>query len=110
MFTHSHWTIGGLFETEERDRFHKFLESLSALLTSISSQKMRVDKETVFDYYIRPETKNVITIGDWEMGIPKWISFSQYMIPIIDSTKSKYINTSIAGLAYIRNEIRKERL
>ena len=57
------WTIGGLFETEERDRFHKFFECLIALLTSISSQKMSVDKETVFDYYIRPETKNVIIMG-----------------------------------------------
>ena len=30
------------------------------------------------------------------------------MIPIIDSTKSKYIITSISGLADMRNEIRKE--
>ena len=52
------WAIGGLFETEERDRFHKFLESLGAPLPSISSQKMSVDKETVFDYYIRLETKD----------------------------------------------------
>ena len=43
------------------------------------------------------------------MNILKRISFSQYMIPIIDSTKSKYIITSISGLAEMRNEIRKKR-
>ena len=43
------------------------------------------------------------------MGIPKRISFSQLLIPTIDSTRSEYIIISISGLADMRNEIRKER-
>jgi hypothetical protein len=51
------WAIGGLFETEEREKFHKFLESRNAPLPPISAQKMSVDKETVFDYYVDPNTR-----------------------------------------------------
>jgi dynein heavy chain len=52
------WSIGGLFETEEREKLHKFLESRNAPLPSISAQKMAIEKETVFDYYIDPNTKH----------------------------------------------------
>jgi hypothetical protein len=31
------WSIGGLFETEEREKFHKFLESRNAPLPNISA-------------------------------------------------------------------------
>ena len=103
------WAIGGLFEIEEKDRFHKFLESLGAPLPSISSQKMSVDKETVFDYNIRLETKDWALWEAEEWVQPKQISFSQLLIPTIDSTRSEYIITSISGLADMRNEIRKER-
>jgi len=51
------WAVGGLFETEEREKFHKYLESKNAPLPSISAQKMSVDKETVYDYYVDPSTK-----------------------------------------------------
>ena len=51
------WGIGGLFETEEREKFHKFLEARNAPLPPISPQKMSVDKETVYDYYIDPNSK-----------------------------------------------------
>ena len=34
------WAIGGLFETEEREIFHIFFESLGALFPQISEQKM----------------------------------------------------------------------
>ena len=37
------WSIGGVYEQEEREKFHKFLESLKAPLPKISSQKMAVD-------------------------------------------------------------------
>jgi len=43
------WGCGGLFETEDREKFHKFLESKNAPLPSISASKS-VDKETIFDY------------------------------------------------------------
>jgi ABC-type enterochelin transport system permease subunit len=31
------WSLGGLFETEEREKLHKFLESRNAPLPSISA-------------------------------------------------------------------------
>jgi len=31
------WAIGGLFETEEREKFHKFLESRNAPMPPISA-------------------------------------------------------------------------
>ena len=70
---------------------------------------MNVDKETMFDYYIRPETKDWALWEAEEWVKLKRISFSQLLIPTIDSTKSEYIITSISGLADMRNEIRKER-
>ena len=33
------WAIGGLFETEEREKFHKFLEQRNAPLPAISAQR-----------------------------------------------------------------------
>ena len=52
------WSIGGLFETEEREKFHKLLDSYKAPMPpQISPQKLSVDKETVFDYYIDPVSK-----------------------------------------------------
>jgi dynein heavy chain len=43
------WGCGGLFETEDREKFQKFLESKNAPLPAISASKS-VDKETIFDY------------------------------------------------------------
>ena len=70
---------------------------------------MSVDKETVFDYYIKPETKDWTQWEAEEWIQPKRISFSQLLIPTIDSTRAEYIITSIASLPNIRNEIRIER-
>lgn len=57
------WAVGGLFETEEREKFHKYLEQRNAPLPQISAQKMSVDKETVYDYYVDPVSK---TWKQWE--------------------------------------------
>ena len=52
------WAMGGLFETEDRVKFHKeILEKASAPLPQISAQKQISEKESVFDYFIDPETK-----------------------------------------------------
>lgn len=51
------WAIAGLFESEDREKFHKYLESRNAPLPPISPQKMSVDKETIFDYYVDENTK-----------------------------------------------------
>lgn len=100
--------MGGLFETEEREKFHKFLESRNAPLPSISAQKQSVDKETVFDYYVDPTLKNW---KQWEADQwqpPKRLAFSQLLIPTIDSTRAEYIIKKIASLPLMRSEKRKE--
>lgn len=52
------WAFGGLFETDDRQRFHReILEKANAPLPQISAHKANFDKETVFDYFIDPETK-----------------------------------------------------
>ena len=85
------WSIGGLFESEEREKFHKYLESRNAPLPNISAQKMSVDKETVFDYYIDPSTKQWKFWEADQWQVPKRMAFSQLLIPTIDSTRTEYI-------------------
>jgi len=102
------WAIGGLFETEEREKFHKFLESRNAPLPPISAQRQSVDKETVFDYYMDPTLKNwkLWEADQWQP--PKRLAFSQLLIPTIDSTRAEFIIKKIAGLPLMRSEKRKE--
>lgn len=50
------WSFGGLFEQEDREKFHKFLDSKGAPLPPISPQKLQVDHETVYDYYVHEQT------------------------------------------------------
>jgi dynein heavy chain len=102
------WAIGGLFESEDREKFHKYLESRNAPLPPISPQKMSVDKETVYDYFIDEVT------GNWKLWEPeswtppKKISFSQLLIPTADSTRSEYIIAHIADLPVMRHLKRNE--
>ena len=103
------WALGGLFETEEREKFHKYLESLGAPLPQISGQKMSVDKETVFDYYIKGDSKDWALWEAETWNPPKRIAFSQLLIPTSDSTRSEYIVQKIADMPEMRSEIRKER-
>ena len=102
------WSLGGLFETEEREKFHKYLESKNAPLPPISAQKMTVDKETVFDYYIDPNTRSWRAWEAEQWQPPKRLAFSQLLIPTIDSTRAEYIIRKIAALPLMRSEKRKE--
>ena len=70
---------------------------------------MSEDKETVFDYDIKPEIKDWAQWEAEEWIQPKIISFSQLLIPTIDSTRAESIIISTASFPDIRNEIRKER-
>jgi hypothetical protein len=49
--------MGGLLEADDREKFHKYLETRNAPLPPITAQKMSVDKETCFDYYVNESTK-----------------------------------------------------
>jgi hypothetical protein len=102
--------MGGLFETEDRVRFHKeILERASAPLPQISAQKMIAEKETVFDYIIDPETKTWIIVTPEVWNAPKKIVFSQLLIPTSDSTRAEYIIDKIANLPLERSIIREEK-
>jgi len=102
------WSFGGLFEQDDREKFHKWLDSKGAPLPPISPQKIQVDHETVYDYMINEQTLQ------WGMWIPeswtppKRIVFSQLLIPTADSTRAEYIIQKIAKLPVMRNEKRNE--
>ena len=102
------WALGGLFESEEREKFHKYMESRQAPLPQISAQKMSVDKETVFDYYIDPNTRNWKLWEAEQWQPPRRLAFSQLLIPTIDSTRAEYIIKKISQLPLMRSEKRKE--
>jgi len=102
--------MGGLFETEDRVKFHKeILEKANAPLPTISPQKMIAEKETVFDYIIDPETKTWTMIAPEVWNAPKKIVFSQLLIPTSDSTRAEYIIDKIANLPLERSIIREEK-
>ena len=102
------WSIGGLFETEEREKFHKYLESKGAPLPQISGQKMSVDKETVFDYYVDAKSKEWKLWEAEEWQPPKRLAFSQLLIPTIDSTRAEFLIQKIGSLETMKSEKRKE--
>jgi dynein heavy chain len=102
------WAIGGLFETEEREKFYKYVETCGGPLPPIQANKISIDKETIFDYYVDPNTK---TWKLWEAEQwvpPKRMAFSQLLIPTIDSTRAEFIIDKIAKLPHPRSERRKE--
>ena len=102
------WSMGGLFETEEREKLQKYMESCGGPLPPIQAGKMAVEKETVFDYYVDPITKSW-KIWEAEQWVPpKRMAFSQLLIPTSDSTRAEFIIKKIAGLPLMRSEKRKE--
>jgi len=78
--------MGGLMENEDRMKFHKeVLERVNGNLPSISAQRQNFDKETVFDYYINPDTRQWENWKPSEWTAPKRLVFSQLLIPTPDS-------------------------
>jgi hypothetical protein len=43
------WSAGGLFEVEDREKFHKYLESRGAPLPQTGGRQS-AEKETVYDF------------------------------------------------------------
>ena len=102
------WSIGGLFEGEDREKFHKYLESRNAPLPLISQQRMALEKETIFDYHVDEDSWQWKL---WEAEVwqpPKRIAFCQLLIPTGDSTRAEYLMLKIAGLPERRHERRDE--
>ena len=103
------WAFGGLFEVEERQKFHReVLEKTGAPLPQISAHKANFDKETVFDYYVDSETKTWKLWQAVNWTPPRRIVFSQLLIPTTDSTRAEYIIKKIATLDYEKHKLRKE--
>jgi dynein heavy chain len=104
------WSMGGLFETDERVKFHKeILEKSGAPLPTISAQKQLTEKETIFDYFLDPDTKQWALWQPEGWTAPKKIVFSQLLIPTSDSTRAEYIIDKISKLPLERNVKRGER-
>jgi len=102
------WSIAGLFESNERQKFHKeVLERVGAALPNISAQRA-FDKETVFDYFVDPKTRNWANWKPVEWEPPKRMVFSQLLIPTSDSTRAEYIIEKLRTLDEQRSERRKE--
>jgi len=102
------WSHGGLLEQDDREKFHKYLESRNAPLPPITAQKMSVDKESVFDYYVE-ETSKEWKLWEAEKWVPpKKIAFSQLLIPTGDSTRAEYIIKNISELPLFRHLKRNE--
>jgi dynein heavy chain len=103
------WSMGGLFETDDRVKFHKeILEKAGAPLPPITAQKQISEKESIFDFYIDPETKNWAYWAPEVWTAPKKIIFSQLLIPTSDSTRAEYIIHKVSQLPLERSMIREE--
>lgn len=103
------WAFAGLFETEDRARFHKeILEKAGAPLPAISAARQQTDKETIFDYCVNYETKGwkLWEVPEWTP--PKRLIFSQLLIPTSDSIRADFIMDKIANLPLIRHKGRHE--
>ena len=103
------WSIGGLFESNERQKFHKeVLERVGAALPNITAQRANFDKETIFDYFVNPKTKAWETWKHLEWKPPRRLVFSQLLIPTSDSTRVEYIVDKLRTLDEMRSDRRKE--
>lgn len=70
------WALGGLFEQEDRNKFHSVLKDAGAPLPEIVLDGLKSEKETIFDYYICEKT---LTWKLWQTkkwDPPKKIVFS----------------------------------
>lgn len=90
------WGCGGLFETEEREKFHRFLESKNAPLPIAQGGSKSIDKETIYDYKFDIDT-NQWKLWEAEPWVPpRRIQFSQLLIPTSDSTRAEFIIDKIS--------------
>ena len=106
------WSIGGLLESADRQKFHKeVLERVSgqsSALPKITANRANFEKETIFDYYINPKTREWENWKPIEWHKPRILVFSQLLIPTADSTRAEYIIEKIRSLDEMRSERRRE--
>jgi dynein heavy chain, axonemal len=103
------WSFAGLFETDDRQRFHReILEKTGAPLPAISAARAQTDKETIFDYCVHYDSKSW---KPWE--VPEWqpprrLIFSQLLIPTSDSIRADFIMERISNLPVVKHKGRHE--
>jgi dynein heavy chain len=103
------WAFAGLFEIDDRQRFHReILEKSGAPLPTISAARAQTEKETVFDYCVNFDQKvwKAWEVPDW--SAPKRLVFSQLLIPTSDSSRADYIMDKVAQLPVDRHVGRHE--
>lgn len=78
------WSIGGLYEAQDREAFHNLMFSKNAPIPP------KKDDKTVFEHFVSPD------YGDWKICNPEdWkptpgaFQFSQVLMPTVDSFRSK---------------------
>ena len=79
------WSIGAMFEPEDRVRYHQLLASFRAPLPSVQSD------ETVFEYKFDKSKKNWVKwqADPWERQ--PGMAFASLLIPTMDSTRAEYL-------------------
>lgn len=105
------WSVAGLCEQEDREKFHKFLETRGAPLPAIPKQQVSSAKETIYDFFLADGDGTQVEWASWkpeDWTAPKKMVFSQLLIPTSDSTRAEYIIKKISELPDIRNEQRGE--
>jgi dynein heavy chain len=103
------WAFGGLFETDDRCKFHReILEKCNAPLPQISAARAQTEKETIFDYCVNYETKSWKQWDVPEWQAPKRLQYSQLLIPTSDSIRAEFIMDRISQLPVTRHKGRLE--
>jgi dynein heavy chain len=105
------WSVAGLCEQEDREKFHKWLESRGAPLPSIPKQQISSEKETIFDYWLDQGDGTSVEWQSWkatDWTAPKKMVFSQLLVPTSDSTRTEYVVRKISELPPVRSDQRGE--
>ncbi|CAG9316033.1 unnamed protein product [Blepharisma stoltei] len=95
------WTIGAMFEPEDRHKFHHYLLGMGAPLPNVEAG------ETLYEYKFDSNTKNWVkwVADSWERQPGQ--AFAQLLIPTMDSTRAEYLIKLIMSLPKT-HEQRKE--
>lgn len=105
------WSTSGLCEQEDREKYHKWLESRNAPLPNIPKQQISAEKETIFDYFLQDGDNCTLEWASWkpmDWQAPKKMVFSQLLIPTSDSTRAEYVIKKISEVPAVRSEQRGE--
>lgn len=82
------WSLGAMFEVEDRIKLHQVLLSMGAPLP-------QVEGETVYEYKFDKDTKNWVKWVADKWSRQSGASFASLLIPTIDSTRAEFLVTKI---------------